>query len=59
MFVGGLCWWDSVLLLTQFDLSILCQQNILTLDVSVDDLVLVKVGQALRKKKNMVFLSSV
>lgn len=58
MFVGGLCWWDSVLLLTQFDLSILCQQNILTLDVSVDDLVLVKVGQALRKK-NMVFLSSV
>ena len=33
--------------LTQFDLCVLRQQDVLTLDVSVDDLVLVEMGQTL------------
>ena len=35
------------MLLTQLDLSVLGQQDVLALDVPVDDLVLVQVGQTL------------
>lgn len=39
--------------LTQFDLCVLRQQNVLTLDVSVDHLVLVEVGQTLEETENV------
>ena len=44
--------------LTQFDLSVLCEQDILTLDVSVDDFMGVEVCQTLRYDRHRQVRSS-
>lgn len=37
--------------LTKLDLGVLCEQDVLSLDVTVDDVVGVQVGQSLKKKR--------
>ena len=45
-------------MLTQFDLSVLREQDILSLDVSVDDLMGVEVGQPLHSDRQKQVRSS-